>query len=104
MTQEIGKVTRVDGQPINWEKYPIGTMLFMYPYHVSGTVDGLILSGLSVGACQVVWTRVDTVSWAMKPDHSHLRFQACATAALHPVYYITEGNEVVDTWRPCRGW
>jgi len=53
MTQEIGKVTSVDGQPINWQKYPIGTMLFMYPWHSCATsalypiyhivVDGMVV-------------------------------------------------------------
>jgi D-serine deaminase-like pyridoxal phosphate-dependent protein len=62
MTQEIGKVTTVDEDPLDWGAYPIGSMLFMYPWH------------------------------------------SCATAALHPKYYILDGENVVDTWRPCRGW
>ena len=31
-------------------------------------------------------------------------FQACATAAMHPVYYVHDGDTVVDEWRPGRGW
>ena len=29
---------------------------------------------------------------------------ACATAAMHPVYYVHDGDTVVDEWRPVRGW
>jgi len=32
------------------------------------------------------------------PNHS------CLSAALHPVYHVVRGMDVVDTWRPCRGW
>ena len=34
MTQELGKVTDVNGK-LDLEKYPIGKMLFIYPWHVS---------------------------------------------------------------------
>ncbi|XP_028409039.1 uncharacterized protein LOC114531621 isoform X2 [Dendronephthya gigantea] len=29
---------------------------------------------------------------------------ACATAAMHPVYYVHDGERVTDEWRPVRGW
>jgi len=32
------------------------------------------------------------------PNHS------CLTAACHPLYFVVRGEEVVDVWRPCRGW
>ena len=32
------------------------------------------------------------------PNHS------CLTAALFPKYHVVEGNQVVDEWRPMRGW
>ena len=32
------------------------------------------------------------------PNHS------CLTAALFPEYHVVEGNQVVDKWRPMRGW
>nr|XP_047909779.1 D-threo-3-hydroxyaspartate dehydratase-like [Anser cygnoides] len=31
-------------------------------------------------------------------------FHACATAAMHPVYYVHEEGEVVALWHPVRGW
>ena len=32
------------------------------------------------------------------PNHS------CLTAALFPEYHVVEKNQVVDQWRPMRGW
>ncbi|CAH1802444.1 unnamed protein product, partial [Owenia fusiformis] len=61
MTQEIGTVQAVEGT-LDFSKYPLGSMLYMYPYH------------------------------------------ACATASMHPVYYIHEGDNIIDTYSPCRGW
>lgn len=61
MSQELGKVTQEEGE-IDFSKYPIGSMLFIYPYH------------------------------------------ACATAAMHPVYYVHSGDSITATWRPTRGW
>jgi len=33
---------------------------------------------------------------------------ACLTAALHPIYYVVDGDSdpelIVDVWEPCRGW
>uniref|UniRef100_A0A8B9KJR5 Zgc:162816 n=1 Tax=Astyanax mexicanus TaxID=7994 RepID=A0A8B9KJR5_ASTMX len=29
---------------------------------------------------------------------------ACATAAMHPVYYVHSKGKIVDTWKPTRGW
>ncbi|KAM8810446.1 D-serine dehydratase-like [Eudromia elegans] len=31
-------------------------------------------------------------------------FHACATAAMHPVYYVHAQGRVVALWRPVRGW
>jgi len=36
-TQEIGKVTTVNGEQLNYKKYPLGSMLFMYPWHSCAT-------------------------------------------------------------------
>ena len=30
--------------------------------------------------------------------------QACATAAMHPAYYVHQDEDIVDVWKPCRGW
>ncbi|XP_063223800.1 D-serine dehydratase-like isoform X2 [Bacillus rossius redtenbacheri] len=61
LTQEIGKVEAIDGK-LDYSKYPVGSPLFLYPYHV------------------------------------------CATAAMHPVYYVHEGDKVIEEWIPTRGW
>ncbi|XP_044281139.1 D-threo-3-hydroxyaspartate dehydratase-like isoform X2 [Varanus komodoensis] len=31
-------------------------------------------------------------------------YHACATAAMHPLYYVHRQGEVVATWKPVRGW
>ena len=35
LSQEIGTVTTKSGQKINYERYPIGSQLFINPWHVS---------------------------------------------------------------------
>ena len=35
MTQEIGMITTVDGKDLDFSKFPIGSLLYLYPYHVS---------------------------------------------------------------------
>lgn len=37
MTQEMGKVEAVDGQ-LDYSQYPIDSILYIYPFHVSTTV------------------------------------------------------------------
>ncbi|XP_078621834.1 D-serine dehydratase-like isoform X1 [Branchiostoma floridae x Branchiostoma japonicum] len=61
MTQEVGKVHAVEGT-LDFDKYPIGTVLKILPYH------------------------------------------ACATACMHPKYYVHSGEAIVAVWKPCRGW
>ena len=36
--------------------------------------------------------------------HFALYFQACNTAYMHPVYYVVDGDSIVDKWIPNRGW
>lgn len=61
MTQELGKLKAAQGE-IDYSKYPLGSRLFLYPYH------------------------------------------SCATACMHPVYYVHSGDTIVDVWKPVRGW
>ena len=35
MNQETGFVKAVGPEPLDYEKYPIGSLLFLLPYHVS---------------------------------------------------------------------
>lgn len=32
------------------------------------------------------------------PNHS------CMTAAQHPVFYVLDGERVIDKWIPCKFW
>jgi hypothetical protein len=36
MTQELGKVEALDGK-LDYDKFPIGSILYIYPFHVSIT-------------------------------------------------------------------
>ncbi len=61
------------------------------------------LAGLSQEHGKVSWEGVETMPQIgqrirILPNHS------CLSAALHPVYYVLRGTDIVDTWRPCRGW
>ncbi|XP_043543913.1 D-threo-3-hydroxyaspartate dehydratase [Chiloscyllium plagiosum] len=35
---------------------------------------------------------------------SLIPYHACATAAMHPVYYVHSAGKIVAEWRPTRGW
>ncbi|XP_005102411.1 D-threo-3-hydroxyaspartate dehydratase [Aplysia californica] len=61
MSQEIGKIAAKEGE-LDCRNYPIGTILFIIPFH------------------------------------------GCATAALHPTFYVHSGTEVQTTWTPVKGW
>jgi D-serine deaminase-like pyridoxal phosphate-dependent protein len=61
MSQEVGYVTSDNG-PLDFSKHPVGSILYLLPYH------------------------------------------ACATACMHPEYYVHQGNKIIDRWIPCRGW
>ncbi|MEE2750730.1 MAG: alanine racemase [Myxococcota bacterium] len=61
------------------------------------------LTGLSQEHGKVQWDSVESMPEIgdrvrILPNHS------CLSAALHPVFYVVRGMQVVDTWRPCRGW
>ncbi|KAI2659099.1 D-threo-3-hydroxyaspartate dehydratase [Labeo rohita] len=31
-------------------------------------------------------------------------YHACATAMMHPVYFVHSKGKIIDTWKPTRGW
>lgn len=84
LTQEHGLLEPVGGQ-VDFGRFPVGTVLALVPFHVS-TVPPLSPRCPAGG-----------VSPPLAP-------QACATAAMHPVYYAHEEGEVVALWHPVRGW
>lgn len=48
-----------------------------------------------------------TLDLSLYPIGSFLKmipYHACATAYMHPVYYVVEGDSVLDKWIPNRGW
>ncbi|XP_013864431.1 D-threo-3-hydroxyaspartate dehydratase [Austrofundulus limnaeus] len=61
MTQEQGRVEPISG-PLDYSKYPLGTLLKLIPYH------------------------------------------SCATALMHPVYYVHSEGRLLGKWTPTRGW
>jgi len=76
--------------------------LLTHPETGQAWTEGL-LGGLSQEHGKVSWKGAETMPQIgdrlrILPNHS------CLSAACHPVYYVLRGMEVVDTWRPCRGW
>ena len=50
---------------------------------------------------------VGPVSWERLPVGTVLRVipnHSCLAAACHDRYHVVRGGEVVDLWRPLRGW
>ena len=60
MTQELGKIE--SKEKINFDDFPIGSVLYLYPYH------------------------------------------CCATASVHPKYFVHENGILKEEWIPCKGW
>lgn len=85
LTQEHGLLEPASGQ-LDFGRFPVGTVLALVPFHVS--------TGPAVPRCP---PPAPCVSPPLPP-------QACATAAMHPVYYVHEEGEVVALWHPVRGW
>ena len=56
MTQELGKLQTVNGENIDFQKYPLGSRLYLYPYHVS--IVKPVLSGhLKIDKTKVLKTK-----------------------------------------------
>nr|XP_038030770.1 D-threo-3-hydroxyaspartate dehydratase-like [Anas platyrhynchos]XP_038030771.1 D-threo-3-hydroxyaspartate dehydratase-like [Anas platyrhynchos] len=73
------------------------------------TVEGhpqLRLAGLTQehGLLEPVGGRMDFGRFPVGTVLALVPFHACATAAMHPVYYAHEEGEVVALWHPVRGW
>ena len=54
--------------------------------------------------CNVQVKLVKESSYGSDLVHFALNFQACNTAYMHPVYYVVDGDSIVDKWIPNRGW
>lgn len=93
LSQETGIVAARDGYTFGDGDFPLGSLLRIRPYHVR--------TSLSQG---------DFASTPRAPGVAHpspatrpiLSLQACAVGAMHPVYYVVEGETVIDTWYALR--
>jgi len=64
----------------------------------------LVKMSQEVGIVQAVDGALDV---SLHPIGSFLKmipYHSCATAYMHPVYHVVEGDSVVDKWIPNRGW
>lgn len=83
------------GGQMDFGRFPVGTVLALVPFHVSR-----VPTPLSPPRCPPT-PLSPPLGVCMAPP---LAPQACATAAMHPVYYAHEEGEVVALWHPVRGW
>lgn len=92
MTQEHGRLEPISG-PLDYSKYPLGSLLQLIPYHVSAAQYGAtvnVVSALSSLECCLTC--------------SLFILQSCATAAMHPVYFVHSEGRLLGKWTPTRGW
>ncbi|XP_010561597.1 PREDICTED: D-serine dehydratase-like [Haliaeetus leucocephalus] len=56
------------------------------------------------GQVEAIDGRLDFERFPLGSILALIPFHACATAAMHPVYYVHAGGKVVELWHPVRGW
>ncbi|KAL4635666.1 hypothetical protein GN956_G12974 [Arapaima gigas] len=56
------------------------------------------------GRVEPVSGNLDYSKFPLGSALSLIPYHACATAAMHPVYFVLSEGAVVDTWKPTRGW
>ncbi|XP_074754305.1 D-serine dehydratase-like isoform X1 [Athene noctua] len=56
------------------------------------------------GQVEAVDGRLDFERFPLGSILALIPFHACATAAMHPVYYVHAEGKVAELWRPVRGW
>ncbi|XP_009279303.1 PREDICTED: uncharacterized protein LOC103900367 [Aptenodytes forsteri] len=56
------------------------------------------------GQVEAIDGRLDFGRFPLGSILALIPFHACATAAMHPVYYVHAGGKVVELWHPVRGW
>ncbi|KAI1898322.1 hypothetical protein AGOR_G00071130 [Albula goreensis] len=56
------------------------------------------------GRVEAISGRLDYEKFPLGSLLTLIPYHACATAAMHPVYFIHTDGVVVDTWTPTRGW
>nr|XP_056713488.1 D-serine dehydratase-like [Euleptes europaea] len=56
------------------------------------------------GRVEAVTGKLDLAQFPLGSLLSLIPYHACATAAMHPVYYVHIKGQVVATWKPVKGW
>ncbi|XP_030300784.1 uncharacterized protein LOC103534388 isoform X4 [Calypte anna] len=56
------------------------------------------------GQVEPISGQLDFGSFPLGTILALIPFHACATAAMHPVYYVHAEGKVVELWHPVRGW
>ncbi|XP_036442368.1 LOW QUALITY PROTEIN: D-threo-3-hydroxyaspartate dehydratase [Colossoma macropomum] len=56
------------------------------------------------GRVEPVSGKLDFSQFPLGSMLSLMPHHACATAAMHPVYYVHSKGKIVGTWKPTRGW
>ncbi|XP_066543613.1 D-serine dehydratase [Amia ocellicauda] len=56
------------------------------------------------GKVEPVSGKLDYEKFPLGSLLSLIPYHACATAAMHPVYFVQSEGRIVDTWTPTRGW
>nr|XP_028606737.1 uncharacterized protein LOC114607579 isoform X1 [Podarcis muralis]XP_028606738.1 uncharacterized protein LOC114607579 isoform X1 [Podarcis muralis] len=56
------------------------------------------------GRIEPVAGKLDFAQFPLGSLLALIPYHACATAAMHPVYYVHSEGRVVTTWKPVRGW
>lgn len=57
-----------------------------------------------IGTVQAVEGPLDLSQYPVGSFLRIIPFHSCATAYMHPVYYVVKDGEVVEKWIPNRGW
>ncbi|KAL8164644.1 UNVERIFIED_CONTAM: hypothetical protein K2H54_000509 [Gekko kuhli] len=56
------------------------------------------------GRIEAVTGKLDFAQFPLGSLLALIPYHACATAAMHPTYYVHVKGQVVATWKPVRGW
>ncbi|XP_049778489.1 D-threo-3-hydroxyaspartate dehydratase-like [Schistocerca cancellata] len=91
--------TALTKQGLNANKIVSGYAVFEYHPHLK-----LIEITQEVGKVEAVDDALDVNRYPIGTVLFLYPYQACAAAALHPVYYIHKDDVVQEEWRPVRGW
>lgn len=64
----------------------------------------LVMMTQEIGKVIPIEGKLDFSKYPIGSKLTILPNHACATAAMHPVYYVHDGEYVIEEWKPVRGW